>query len=62
MKLKRIHRVIEFNQEPWLKLHIDFNIENRKQSKNQLESNFFKTSNNSVYDKTIENYRKRVNI
>ena len=35
--LTKIHRVIEFNQKPWMKDFIDFNINKRKESKNESE-------------------------
>ena len=38
--LKNVHRVIQFNQEAWLKPYIDMNTELRKQAKNDFEKDF----------------------
>ena len=42
LKLRKVHRVIEFDQEAWLKEYIDVNTELRKKASNDFEKDFFK--------------------
>ena len=39
--LRKVHRVIQFNQEDWLKPYIDMNTKLRKEAKNDFEQDFF---------------------
>ena len=58
LKLIRVHSIISFRQEAWLKPYIDLNTELRKDKKNEFEKDFYKLKINSIYGKTVQNDRK----
>ena len=51
LKLSKVHSVIEFNQEAWLKTYIDMNTELRKHAENDFKKDFFKLMNNSILER-----------
>ena len=63
LNLKKVHRVIKFNQKAWLKPHIKMNTEVRKIAKKRwIWKSFFKLMNNTVFGKTMEYIRKHRDI
>lgn len=42
LKITKIHRILGFQQIPWLKRYIDFNADKRKQANFDFEKDFFK--------------------
>ena len=60
--LKKVHKILEFEQKASMKPYIDFNTQKRKEATNEADKNLFKLLNNAVYGKTMENMRKRIKI
>ena len=58
--LKKLHRVIKFNQKDWLKLYIDMN--SGLKQKKKIEKDFFKLINNTVFQKTMAHVKKHRDI
>ena len=50
--LKKIQKLIKFNQKAWLKSYIDMNTELQKKAKNDFGKDIFKPINSSVFGRT----------
>ena len=65
LKVTKIHRGIKFEESTGLEEYINLSTKLRidaKKSGNNFEVDFFKLANNSVFGKTLENIRNRVDI
>ena len=60
--LKKVHRLIQLNQEAWLKPYIETNTKLRTEAKNDFKNYLFKVMNNFVFGKTMENVKKHRDI
>ena len=60
MKIKQVHRVLEFNQKSWMAPYIKMNTELRKAAKSDFEKDFFKLMNNSVFGKQWKTFVKEL--
>lgn len=52
--LKKIHSVLKFEQDPFLKPYIDLNTRLPTEATNLFEKDFYKLLINSIYGKTLE--------
>ena len=62
MVVTKIHRIISFTQTPFIAPYIKMNSDLRSKATNDFEKDFLKGMNNSLFGKTMENLRKRVNV
>lgn len=60
--LKKIHRVLAFKQDGFLKNYIDLNTRLRQTAQTTFEQDFFKLLNNSIFGKTLENKRNQTDV
>ena len=60
--LKKVHRVIKFDQNAWIKAYIDMKTDLRKVAKYNLEKYFFKLMNHAIFGKTTGNVKKHRDV
>ena len=65
VKAKKTHSILEFNQSQWLKPYIEFNTQKRLEAEKNNDKDaktLHKLINNTIYGKTMENLRNRINV
>ena len=65
LKLKRIHRKLEFNQWQWLKPYIKFSTQKRIEAEKNEDKDgkvLCKLMNNALHGKTMESLRNTIEV
>ena len=65
LNLKKIHRVLQFNQSKWLKAFVELNIQKRTETENNGDKDgkaLYTLMNNAFYNKVIENLRNKIDV
>ena len=62
LRLTKIHKGIAFSEEAFMRPYIKLNTDMRTRATTDFEKDFYKLMNNSVFGKTMENVRNRVNV
>jgi len=60
--LSKIHRVISFEQKPWLEPWIGYCTERRKMARDEFESDLAKLHANATFGKIMEQIRHRAEL
>ena len=62
-KLDKVNKVMQYKQKPFMRPYIEMNTQLRKQAgSDDFKKDFFKLMNNSVFGKSFEDVRSRINF
>ena len=62
MIIKKVHRIVSFDQSPWLAKYIDYNTDKRAQAGSDFMKDYHKNLISSFFGKTMEDVRNRIKV
>ena len=62
MIIKKVHRIVSFDQSPWLSNYIDYNTQKRAQADSDFQKDYHKKLICSFFGKTMEDVRNRIKV
>ena len=62
MIIKKVHRIVSFNQSPWLAKYIDYNTKKRAEADSDFMKDYHKNIICSFFGKTMEDVRNRIKV
>ena len=62
MIIKKVHRIVSFDQSPWLQAYIDYNTQKRAQADSDFIKDYHKNLICSFFGKTMEDVRNRIKV
>ena len=62
MIIRKVHRIVSFDQSPWLQKYIDYNTEKRAQADTDFKKDHHKKLICSFFGKTMEDVRNRIRV
>ena len=62
MIISKVHRIVSFDQTPWLEKYIDYNTKKRAQDDSDFKKNYHKNLICNFFGKTMEDVRNRIKV
>ena len=62
MIIKKVHRIVSFDQSPWLAKYIDYNTQKRAEADSDFMKDYHKNLICSFFGKTMEDVRNRIKV
>ena len=62
LTISKLHRIVSFDQTPWLEKYIDYNTKKRAQADSDFEKDYHESLICSFFGKTMEDVRNRIKL